>query len=179
MKFASLAYACIWHSIMLACAFPSWLRADNSSETTASQIICSFKTTSTFYEFPQHFENHDHINKEKWALITSLNIKSKIAFYLKKLTLQWRGKKLNHISASLYHKRETDAELIPIQDNLICDGSWNPMTQQLSFAPHKKITATDELYLVLSYPETLERFIKQGKFILPSRSYIRLKRASH
>lgn len=168
----------MWHGIVLITTLPSLLVAGDAHEKEMA-TVCSFKTTNTFCEFPQQSSNNQHLNNDKWALITSLNIKSKVTFYLKKFILQWRGKKLDHIGASLYHKRETDTQLIPIQENLICDGSWNPVKQELLFRLNKKITAIDELYLVLNYRQDLEHSIKKGRFFLPSKRHLYLKIATH
>ncbi len=130
--------------------------------------LCTLKTTTTFCEFPQNYKPTRHLKNKKWALIASVMLKSKIALHLESLTLQWRGKPLHHINASLYSKRETDDKVIPIEDNLVCDGEWNDLTQRVIFYPDKKITAIDELYLVLSYPKKQEPDIKMGKFVFPS-----------
>lgn len=149
-------------------------KLDIPPHSTAKSPLCILKTIPTFCEFSQEYKPNKHLKNDKWALIASVLLKSKVSLQLEQLTLQWRGKHLQGLNASLYTKRETDKQLIPIEDNLICDGDWHEKEQRLIFHPDKKITAVDELFLVLSYPKGLEPHLKEGKFVFPNRKSAKL-----
>lgn len=136
--------------------------------------LCSLSITNTWREFQIKATNPYH--QEKWAWMWSLTLKSKKAVKLRQLNLQWRGKKINSIFASLYQKREQDKLLIPIEQNLVCDGAWDTKKQQLTFNLNEKIIATNKYYLVLSFPQTLESTIKTGTFTLPKNNSLKISR---
>ena len=136
--------------------------------------LCSLSITNTWREFQLKATNPYH--QEKWAWMWSLTLKSKKAVKLRQLNLQWQGEKINSIFASLYQKRENDKQLIPIEKNLVCDGTWNIKKQQLTFNLNEKIIATNKYYLVLSFPQTLETTIKNGTFALPKNNSLKISR---
>jgi hypothetical protein len=125
--------------------------------------LFSLSSTTTWREYSL---NAPLINfhKEKWAWTCSLTFKSKEPIKLDKLTLQWKGAKLPNLAAALYLKKEREEVLIPIQQNLVCEGTWNPQQQQLVFTPDEKIIAVNKYYLMISFPKEIETQIKQGKF---------------
>jgi hypothetical protein len=104
-------------------------------------------------------------NKEKWAWTLSFILKSKKPFQLTTLVLEWKGKKIDALAASLYQKKE-HASLIPIQQNLISQGNWDPEKQQLTFPLNEKVVAVNKYHLMLSYPKRLEALLKTGKFFV-------------
>ena len=123
----------------------------------------TFKTSQTWHEF--HLKPYEKNFKfEKWVLRSLITFKSKDAVKLQALTLQWKGKNLNHLSASLYIKKHANESLFPIEKNLVCDGTWNRTQQQIIFKLNEKIVAVNDYYLVLSFPRTLEPFVKHGTF---------------
>ncbi len=85
--------------------------------------------------------------------------------------MQWRGEKINDMSAALYQKKECDDLLVPIEQNLVCDGHWDKYTQQLIFSPNEKIVAVNKYYLMISFPKSLEKKIKHGKFAILTTSF--------
>lgn len=130
-------------------------------------------TTSTWKEFVLH---HDlpEFKQKKWAWIGLITMKSKIPLKLKTLNLQWYGRKINELQASLYQKKEMDSTLIPIQQNLVCDGTWNTKKQELTFNIDQKVVSINNYYLVLSFSKHEENAIKSGKFTLQNNKSINL-----
>jgi len=102
--------------------------------------------------------------QEKWAWTGSLTLRSKEPLKLTSLVLKWHGEKIWKLAASLYEKKKRDKAPIPIEDNLVCDGSWNPTAQQLLFSLEEKIIAVNQYHLVLSFPKHIEHKIKKGTF---------------
>jgi hypothetical protein len=128
--------------------------------------LCSLSVTNTWQEF-QFDAAGQKYHHDRWAWMWSVTLKSKTALKLHQLTLQWIGKKIDKLYASLYQKKECDPILIPIQDNLIGEGVWNPVKQQLTFHLNQKIVARNEYSLVLSFPQKIEQLLRDGKFALP------------
>ena len=104
-------------------------------------------------------------DKEKWAWTLSFILKSKKPFQFTTLVLEWKGKKIDSLAASLDHKKERDT-LIPIQENLVSQGSWNTDKQQLQFTFNEKVIAVNKYHLMVSYPKRLEEQLKFGKFVI-------------
>jgi len=104
--------------------------------------------------------------KEKGVWISSITLKSKEAFKLKKFKIQWVGERIDDLSAALFVKKRSEPSVIPIEKNLICDGIWDQRNQQIIFFLNEKIIATNKYHLVLSFPQKLESNLKKGKFIL-------------
>lgn len=103
----------------------------------------------------------------KWILAGSITFhkKAKEQVDLTKLYLQWKGPFLDTLLASLYHKNP-DKNFMPIQDNLICDGTWckNQQTLKLTFDKIHSLRPTNTFYLVLTIPEKLESVMRNGHF---------------
>ena len=136
--------------------------------------LFSLSTTATWQEFSLKNQSPTSAT-HKWAWIGLITLKSKEPLTLERLTLQWNGKKIKKMSASLYQKKkEKDPTLIPIQDNLVCDGIWNPAQQQLTFFLNKKVVAVNKYYLVLNYPVKVEDTVKHGHFSLKRQHGVRL-----
>lgn len=129
----------------------------------AVEYPLTFKTSPAWQEFS--LKPYERSFKfEKWVCQSLITFKSKKALKLQALTLQWGGKKLNHLSASLYVKKYSNSLLLPIEENLVSDGVWNRTQQQIVFKLNEKIVAVNDYYLVLSFPRTLESFVKRGTF---------------
>jgi len=105
----------------------------------------------------------------KWILIGSITFKkrSKHPIFVDKINLRWHGENLDNLIASLYRKN-SGKEFLAIEQNLICDGQWNPKTQTLilDFDEEEKLAPTNIFYLVLTVPENLEPILKKGHFCL-------------
>jgi len=130
-------------------------------------------TTNTWKEFILNGDLPE-FKQKKWAWIGLITMKSKIPLKLKTLNLQWYGKKLDDLHASLYQKKEKDPTLIPIQQNLVCDGVWNTKKQELTFDIDQKIVSINNYYLVLSFSKREEDALKSGKFTFPDKKSISL-----
>lgn len=128
--------------------------------------LFSYSTTTTWREFALT-STALQLKDKKWAWIGLITLKCKDSMQLEKITLQWNGKPLSRLGAALYQKKETINHLIPVQENLVCDGEWDQVDQQLIFAIHKKIVSTHHYYLLLNFPATLESTIKHGHFSVP------------
>jgi hypothetical protein len=103
----------------------------------------------------------------KWILIGSitLNKKGKEHVDFNKLYLRWQGPQLDSLFGSLYRKHP-HKEFLPIQENLVCDGTWskNQQTLKLTFEQTHTLRPTNTFYLVLTVPEGIEPVIKKGRF---------------
>lgn len=130
-------------------------------------------TTSTWKEFVLN-DDLPEFKQKKWAWIGLITMKSKIPLRLKTLNLQWYGNKIDELQASLYQKKEKDPLLIPIQQNLVCDGTWDTKKQELSFNVDQKVVSINNYYLVLSFSKKEELALKSGKFTLPNQKSINL-----
>lgn len=103
----------------------------------------------------------------KWILAGSITFKKKVkdTVHLSKLYLQWQGKSIENLVASLYRKNNED-KFMPIQENLICDGQWNKTQQTLllNFDKRETLGPVNTYYLVLTVPDVLEPTLKKGSF---------------
>jgi len=120
----------------------------------------------------QNLERNQEKNKEfggKWILIGSITFekKSKEFISLDKINLRWNGDNIDNLIGSLY-KKYPEKEFIPIQDNLVCDGTWNKSKQLLMLKFDNKLSLgpTTTFYLVLTVPDQIEPIIKKGSFCL-------------
>ncbi len=128
--------------------------------------LFSYSTTTTWREFALT-STALQLKDKKWAWIGLITLKCKDPVHLAKITLQWNGKPLSRLGAALYQKKETINHLVPVQENLVCDGEWDQVDQQLIFSIHKKIVSTNHYYLLLNFPAMLEATIKHGYFSVP------------
>jgi hypothetical protein len=140
--------------------------------TTAENML-SLSTTLTWQEFNLEHQN-SYLQKKNSAWTALITIKSKEAKRLQQITLQWTGKRICSMQASLYRKARSEQELIPIEENLVCDGNWNNQSQQITFALDEKIVAVNEYYLVLSFPKKIERKLRHGQFTLAQHNPLKL-----
>lgn len=122
----------------------------------------SHTQTSTWKEF---IDSKDSA-KKKWVLVSNITLKSKKAVKVKSLTLKWCGKKIPNLFASLFKKYKHNNNIIPIERNVISDGTWDNEKQQVIFPLDAKVIATQRYYLVLSYAKGLEEALKKGHFTL-------------
>ena len=103
--------------------------------------------------------------KDKWVLVGEIKLKTKNTLFIKDLKARWRGGNLGNTFASLYSKKLTDRRLpVPIEENLICDGTWNPTTKEFVFPVNKKLVASDTYYLMLNVPAQYETRLRTGSF---------------
>lgn len=103
--------------------------------------------------------------KDKWVLVGEIKLKTKDTLFINDLKARWRGGNLGNTFASLYSKKLTDRRLpVPIEENLICDGTWNPATKEFVFPVNKKLVASDTYYLMLNVPAQYETRLRTGSF---------------
>lgn len=119
--------------------------------------------TSTWHEYNLGTTDVP-LSYDKWTWTQSFTIKTKEPIILKNLKLKWRGEKIPNLCAALYQKKATEENLMPLQQNVIADGSWNPLKQELSFAVNQKVAAVNSYHLVVSYPKQRGAIIKNGSF---------------
>lgn len=134
--------------------------------------ILSLSATTTWKDFSS--QQPFPLFLKNWAWIGLITLKSIKPLKLEELLLQWKGKKIEKLHAALYSKKETEKMLIPIEDNLICDGFWNQEKQQLIFPINKKIIAVNKYYLVLNFPEHDADKIKHGQFVVPQKNFCKI-----
>ena len=149
--------------------YPGSLHVKQLKDKTFDDLL-SLSSTSTWKEFP--LEQDVPFKEEKWVWISSITFKSKEAFKLKKINIQWLGKKIDSLSAALFSKRRKEPCVIPIEDNLVCDGVWDKHKQQIIFSLNKKIVATNSYHLVLSFPGNVESSLKKGKFKISKKNLL-------
>ncbi len=113
---------------------------------------------------------HEKRFGEKWILVGSITVHktSKQSAELGKISLQWHGDHIDTLSGSRF-KKIPEKLFLPIDDNLLCDGSWNKLDQRLILDFHEKkqtLGPHSIFYLVFSIPETIESTLKNGHFSL-------------
>lgn len=142
-------------------------------------IICITLGSTMEHDFIIHLQptwddlEQDHPRASefggKWILVGIITFKKKAKepVLLKEIVLRWEGPHIQNLSASLYTKKP-EGKFIPIEENLICDGTWNESKQQLSllFEEPQKLSAHNPFYLVLTIPKKLETILKRGAFII-------------
>lgn len=104
----------------------------------------------------------------RWMLVGSITFhkKSKEIAKLTQISFAWRGKYIDYLSGSLY-KKFPEKQFMPIEENLVCDGTWNKKNQCLTLDfNHRKQTlgACTIFYLVFTVPDTIEPTLKSGYF---------------
>lgn len=103
----------------------------------------------------------------KLILIGKITFKKKAIDEIKlnKISLLWHGQFFDSLSGSLY-KKDPDKEFFPIEENVICDSTWNKEQQLLilNFKQAQKLGVHTEFYLVFSVPHILEEPLKKGHF---------------
>jgi hypothetical protein len=149
---------------LCSCVVSRYIMSISTDKTeNNNNFLYSFSSTSTWREYLSS-TIMEPSRSEKWAWTCSLRFRSTKPVLLNHLILQWRGKKIKSLSASLYEKKATDQAVIPIQDNFICDGCWDNDTQQMHFDVNKKIIAVNCFSLLLSFSKVYEQIIKGGNF---------------
>lgn len=146
------------------------LTITTAAAQTSLPTFLSLSTSTTWKDFTLNRINNKP--QKRWVWAGTVTIKSKKPITISNVTLQWCGDNIQKLHATLYHKKDTEHQLIPIQENMLCDGEWNPKTQQLMFPMNKKIVAVNHYYLVLSFPEKDIEKIKHGSFITPPKNPI-------
>ncbi|MFA5075130.1 MAG: hypothetical protein WC436_03430 [Candidatus Babeliales bacterium] len=126
----------------------------------------SLSTTNTWFEYMH--QNNLQNNLINSALVGLLTFKAKNPFKLQQLELKWHGSYINSnkISASLYKKKERENILIPVEENLICDGKWDKKKQQITFHMQEKLISVKKYYLLLSFPQNLRQKLRTGNFLI-------------
>ena len=151
--------------LLYSCIATRYIMSINTDtiQNNSNNFLYSFSSTPTWREYlsatilsPSRLD--------KWAWKCSLRFRSTTPVLLNHVILQWRGKKIDSLSASLYEKKATNDAVIPIQDNFICDGSWDGVKQQMHFNINKKIVAVNCYSLLLSFSKAFETIIKNGNF---------------
>jgi hypothetical protein len=151
----------------------SLIQTNTSLKMNPLNKLLSLSTTNTWKEFsvaPQLSK----FKEEKLAWTWSLKLRTKQALKLKEINLQWIGDHIDKLYASLYQKRETDPVLIPIEENWVCDGTWNAKNQKILFKLDEKLVAVNNYYLVLSFPQKIEPKLKKGTFVLPAENHLKV-----
>jgi len=105
----------------------------------------------------------------KWIVAGKIQFKkmAKEPTTLKKIVLNWHGKPMENLCASLYRKEATKS-FKPIERYLVCDGEWNKQAQALSlnFDRHVHLNTVSNFYLVLTVPNSVQETLKNGHFEL-------------
>lgn len=139
-------------------------------------LLFSLTASNTWREFKaplaQHTANKPH---EKQILISEIKLKSNDTTFIEGLTARWHGATVGRMVASLYSKKLTDHKApVPIDANLICDGTWNAKTKEFVFPVNKKLVASDTYYLMLHVPKKFEAKLKMGSLEIAQQEKPRL-----
>lgn len=143
------------------------------NEMEEAPALFSYSATTTWKDFTLAPIINQYCPK-RWVWTGMIVLKSTQPVNLQELCLQWRGEKIGTLQASLYQKKETDRKLIPIQENLVCDGQWNSNKQALTFFLDKKIVAVNKYYLFLNFSEKDSCKVKKGTFIIPNKDSLKI-----
>lgn len=141
--------------------------------TAANLCIYANECDILLVPFWDNIEKNNMIERDlggKWILVGSITFhkKSKEVAKLEKISLEWHGDPIDRLSGSLY-KKNPEKQFMPIEDNLVCDGSWNKVHQclVLDFNDRKQtLGARNIFYLVFTVPESIESALKNGYFSL-------------
>lgn len=115
--------------------------------------------------------NYNHAERfgGKWILVGSITFKKKAKdpVNLTRLYLHWNGAPLDTLAASLYREAQ-HKQFLPLEDFLMCDGTWNRLTQtlMLDFEKQESLGLANTFHLVLTVPSHLEQTIKHGSFTI-------------
>lgn len=105
----------------------------------------------------------------KWILAATITFKKRTPddIYFTMLDLEWQGISLSKLNATLF-RCDPDRPFVPLEENVIADGSWSEHHQMLRFAFKEKerLQTTHTFGLVLTIPAELEKTIKTGHFNL-------------
>lgn len=105
----------------------------------------------------------------KLILVGSITFRKQCKDCIKidKLVLEWHGKNLDTLCGSLYRKLP-EKEFVPIQENLVCDATWNKAAQSLvlDFENKQTLNTLNIFYVVLTVPDNMEQTLKNGHFTL-------------
>ena len=112
---------------------------------------------------------HEHLGM-KSIVIGSITFRKKCKqpAKLDTITLSWHGKRINQLSGSLY-KKIPEKRFVPIDTNLVADGSWNSAQQKLRFHFNdnkQTLGPINIFYVVLTVPQNLEKRLRTGSFSL-------------
>ncbi|HSC24746.1 MAG TPA: hypothetical protein VLB80_00815 [Candidatus Babeliales bacterium] len=126
-----------------------------------------------WYDLDQNCTKVDEFGG-KWILAGSITFKKrcKNSICIETICLQWNGECLDNLIASLYKKNLDKDVFLPIEENLICDGTWNKdkQTLVLNFNEKENLAPTTVFYLVLTVPQSIETLLKKGSFFLEEQS---------
>lgn len=111
----------------------------------------------------------------RWILVGSITFHktSKEVAKLSRISLEWHGNHIDHLSGSLY-KKNSEKRFMPIEENLVCDGSWNKRNQRLTLDFHDRkqtLGPRNIFYLVFTVPEAIEPKLKTGYFSLSDTNF--------
>lgn len=157
-------------TIMLTLILSCFIVATSRGKETKPIDFFSLKASSTWREFASSPSQRNKKTHDKRILIGEIKLKSKEIMFLEELKASWCGGNIGTMVASLYSKKITDRRSpIPIDDNLICDGTWNPEAKEFVFPVNKKLVASDTYYLMLHVPKKFESQLKVGSFKIQGR----------
>ncbi len=145
---------------MLISSFSTILTANN----------CSISLEPCWNNLEQKNTNKDAFGGRRWVHVGSLTFRKNLnrTIKLESIGLEWQGEKIEQLTGSLY-KKLPHKKFIPIEENLLCDGTWDSTNQNLTldFSNRKQtLGPLNIFYLVLTVPEQLEPTLKKGHFFL-------------
>lgn len=146
-----------------------------------SSITLTIAYASPGYEFKieKHWQNLEKDSKNStlfgslwiWAATITFKKRPPEKILLDNLTLQWKGLPINNLTGTLF-KKEPNKPFLPLETNLVSDGTWNNEKQTLTFKFKKQeaLHPTDTFCVVLAVPKNLEAVLQEGSFALEQKT---------
>jgi len=136
----------------------------NTLQAKPKKPACEFHVTPQWKDLdPQH--NKQFHNKLIWVGQFVIKKRSDELMLLSQLDLAWKGSTIKSLQASLFRK-QPHQDLLPVEEQLICDGHWNKEKQllKLKFKEKEYLQPSTTLCLVLTVSKDLEPVLRQGHF---------------
>ena len=121
----------------------------------------------------EHLEEQDKHSQRftgKWIKLGTITFKknSNVNVHLDEIDLLWKGDKIDSLEATLYKQKISNKSFLPIEENLICDGTWRKDKQELllKFNKRESLASTNIFHLVITVSENLEKQLTNGEFEL-------------
>ncbi len=142
----------------------------SSLSTVLSANNCSISLEPCWNNLEQKNTKKEVFGGQQWVHIGCLTFRKNVNKKIKltQINLCWHGDKIEQLNGSLY-KKAPHQKFIPIEDNLLCDSTWDNGNQHLmlDFSNRKQtLGPVNTFYLVLTVPDHLESTLKKGHFSL-------------
>lgn len=130
-------------------------------------VGCDIRTTAHWEEFGN---KHKKRIGNPWIFVGSITFHktSTEPIKLEQLILAWHGPHINHLNGSLF-KKLPNKPFFPIEEQFICDSTWNKVKQELIFDLKDKRQALGPnsiFNIILVVQKSVEPILKSGHLSL-------------